>query len=200
MTEQEIRNFYNITSDDYMSEHHGHYLYGHDIKEFLASLPAGNANIMDLGCAHGLVTEYFEPTGYMGFDLSDNLLKEARNQHPKRVFVQGNAVRMPFSQFSFKGVFASVSLCHLSQEDFILALREIHRILVTDGVVMLAMPYRDKEQVCKWFSPYKDHSPYTVTMYPTEGMKAKLYDCGLEPFRVNQHPAEQVCVLFGRKV
>lgn len=47
--------------------------------------------MLDVGCGTGWLAGYWEPDKYTGIDLSAQALKIARKEHPKHLFIAGDA-------------------------------------------------------------------------------------------------------------
>lgn len=89
-------------------------------------------NVLDLGCGQGICSTLIpEGTLYTGIDPSTHLLSRADELYPGRIFLEGSAYQIPFSDGFFDGVF-SVAVWQLLS-DIDLATQEIARVLRPDG-------------------------------------------------------------------
>ncbi len=100
--------------------------------------------VADLGCGNGrfrgFLPESVIPHGnYFGFDLSAELLKIARETHPRDHFFKGSFTEtLPFGADNFEVVSAIASFHHcLSKKEQNNFLRECYRILKPGGKIML---------------------------------------------------------------
>lgn len=92
--------------------------------------------ILDLGCGRG-TRGWCAPCGQViGVDINRRLLLEARRLHPDRLFVNGRAEALPFSDSCFDRVVCNVALPYMRIPH---ALHEIHRVLSPAGELILAV-------------------------------------------------------------
>ena len=96
------------------------------------------ANVLDLGCGTGRLlnrlAEQFPQLRGIGFDLSEEMLRQARdrNRHrPRLLYFQGNAEALPFEDQQFDAVFSTISFLHYPHPDTVLA--EVSRVLKPGG-------------------------------------------------------------------
>ena len=76
---------------------------GKELKEFVALLPK-NAEVLDVGCGAGVpVAEFLVESGFevTGIDFSENMLKLARKNVPKAVFIKKDTNKLDFAENSF---------------------------------------------------------------------------------------------------
>jgi SAM-dependent methyltransferase len=101
-------------------------------------LPAGN--VLDLGCGPGHVGKYLNEQGVpiIGLDISQEMVKIARNLNPQIEFRQGDMREMEFVNESFAGVVAFYSIIHLAPGELVAVCKEVQRILVPGGVFALS--------------------------------------------------------------
>jgi 2-polyprenyl-6-hydroxyphenyl methylase/3-demethylubiquinone-9 3-methyltransferase len=109
---------------------------------FITHLPI-NGSIADLGCGGGLVTEPVGLSGkyksVQGFDINEASLEKAIGHLPSSAgsivsYKLGSIYEIPLPSGSVDGVIVSDVFEHL--DDLPKALREIHRILKPNGVVV----------------------------------------------------------------
>ncbi|MFN8538315.1 MAG: class I SAM-dependent methyltransferase [Thermomicrobiales bacterium] len=112
----------------------------------LAAEVGGRGTICDLGCGPGQVAGYLHERGAAacGIDLSPAMVAEARRRHPGIDFQQGDIGDLAgVPDRAFGGVAAFYSLIHIERERMVTALREIGRVLRTDGVLLAAFHVGD---------------------------------------------------------
>lgn len=102
-------------------------------------------NILDVGCGNGRDLEVIAATGasVFGVDSSGRMIDSAKERlHSfKNVSIQeAGAERLPFTDESFDKVLLSEVIEHVNDPS--LVLREIHRILVPLGILVLSTPNR----------------------------------------------------------
>lgn len=101
-----------------------------DLREF---------SVLDVGCGSGellrLIAEFADETKrnarLVGLDLnsiSSTMTHEWSGDHPEIVSIQGDALRLPFSDGAFDYAISSLFFHHLTDEQIIVALREMSRV------------------------------------------------------------------------
>jgi len=108
------------------------------------------ARILDLGCGHGadlqLLHQHYPQADYIGLDFALPMLQQAENQRSvlSRLFGKrpachrlcGNAIALPLSDNGINLVWSNLLLNWLS--DPMPAIREMHRVLAVDGMLMFS--------------------------------------------------------------
>lgn len=112
-----------------------------DLKDpvFTQYLRSG-ASVLDIGCGNGRLSQLFVDHNvvYVGLDQSQALIDLARQKFPEYTFVVSEMTNLPFPDTHFDAVYAIASFHHLPDENFrLLALREMHRVLQGDGMVLM---------------------------------------------------------------
>ena len=101
-----------------------------------------NPTVLELGCGNGRdAQEILKKTNdYCGIDISEELLKLAKNRLPEAHLELGD-----ISSFDFpKGldvVFAFASLIHITKEEFKDVLNKLYEALNKDGVIRISLKY-----------------------------------------------------------
>ncbi len=111
------------------------------IEEFLTYLPP-HPSVLEAGCGPGRESMIFHEKGVevIGVDLSESLLKIAREKNPEVTFVKANFLELPFEENTFDGVWSHASLVHLETiDDVRRALGEFYRVLKPNGVAYIAV-------------------------------------------------------------
>lgn len=132
--------WYNKNASHYSKKSQG--LVSEDqIDEFVSLLPA-NPKILDAGCASGrdsnLLTE--RSASVIGIDISEELIKIAKEKYPEIYFVIGNFLQLPFADEEFYGVWSHASLLHFdNKKDVITSLSEFFRVLKKNGIIHIVV-------------------------------------------------------------
>lgn len=107
-------------------------------------LPAA-ANVLDLGCGTGRLLDrlaaHFPQLRGTGLDLSAKMLQVARRQNrhrPRLVYIQGNALNLPFATEQFDAVFNTCSFLHYPEPERVFL--EVSRVLRPSGYFYLVDP------------------------------------------------------------
>jgi len=106
-----------------------------------------NDIVLEIGCGTGLFTEMvFKKTGakLTATDISNELLNQARLKAPQVNFIIDDAMKMNFPSTSFDVVYGSSILHHLEMD---ITLKEIFRVLKTDGRMIFAEPNMINPQI-----------------------------------------------------
>ena len=110
------------------------------LEKFIEQVPTRDFPILDVGCAFGRDTILFAGRGYqvIGIDISDVLLKRARELHPELVFKNMDVRNLDFDNNSIAGIWCNATLLHLTDEDITKSLKEFRRVLIPDGIIFIS--------------------------------------------------------------
>ena len=106
--------------------------------------PKKTEKIIDLGCGTGyylfLLSNLGVKLNLVGFDYDEKAIEEARDNLKKKSidFIIGNLHRMPFEDKSFDKAVMSEVLEHVEED--VAVLKEVHRILKPNGVIVISVP------------------------------------------------------------
>lgn len=105
-------------------------------------LSGSGKRILESGCGTGRWMAFFERLGHraVGIDDSAGPLRVARQHDAALRLVRADILACPFQDASFDAVFSSYVAEHFEDGPEPL-LREIHRLLRPDGVLILIVPY-----------------------------------------------------------
>jgi ubiquinone/menaquinone biosynthesis C-methylase UbiE len=127
---------YNKISENYDKTR---FLLSDDIKK-LSQFVNENDKVLDLGCANGKFFEAFKDKkiDYFGIDISENLIKIAKQNYPEANFQVADALNLPFPDNFFDKIY-SISVLHNipSKELRLKYLKEAKRVLKNDGFLIL---------------------------------------------------------------
>src|SRR3989338_5138401 len=110
-----------------------------EFSKFQELLPAGS--VFELGCGSGIDSRYFSDAGYnyTGIDRSEELLKIAKQNHPKNRFLKMDLCRLGLKSNLFDGFWAAAVFLHIPKEDIKQALLELKRVLKKNAIGFIAL-------------------------------------------------------------
>lgn len=112
---------------------------------FAEELPTGRP-VVDLGCGPGHIAGFVHALGatVLGFDLSGEMVRQARSRHPEVQFGIGSLLALPLEDASVGGVIAWYSIIHTPTDLLPEVFEEFRRVLVPGGGVILAFQVGDE--------------------------------------------------------
>jgi len=136
------RDDYNLIADQFASTRR--FNWG-DFANALSTIPLHKgAKVLDLGCGNGRVYELLKDNDikYFGLDISNDLVRHARNNVPSGQFVVCDLLNTPYQDNEFDLVLCVATLHHIpSKEARRRAVAEIYRITKTGGYVLVTTWY-----------------------------------------------------------
>lgn len=123
-------------------------------------LPLEDKIVLDVGCGDGVLASMLSQQGFQssGIDYSHEAIKFAKlkTKDEKKIdFVQGSAYALPWPDDTFDIIVSSEVIEHLT--DISTFLKEMIRVVKTDGIIVISTPIRftelplDTEHVAEWF-------------------------------------------------
>lgn len=111
-----------------------------EFQQFVSMVEHVGKPVLDAGCAFGRDTAAFSEQRFepIGIDLSDELLKKARELYPKLTFKKMDVRMLNFDNDTFAGIWCHAVLLHLNDDDVKQALKEFHRVLKNNGVLFVS--------------------------------------------------------------
>ncbi len=125
-----------------------------EYRQFTLLCPQGQ--VVDLGCGSGRDALLITNHHYLGLDLSEPMLAEARKLAPNAAFIQGDLYDLPLSSSSVDGIWAAASLLHVPRLRIHEPLAEIRRVLKPDGLFFCVMRKGTGEHVIPGSEPGTD--------------------------------------------
>jgi len=95
----------------------------------------------DLGCGPGQVARYLRDRGVdvFGVDIAPGMVETARQLNPDIDFKQGDMLGLDLPDGSLSGIAAFYSIIHIPREKIPAALRELKRVLRSEGLLLIAV-------------------------------------------------------------
>ena len=111
-----------------------------------ARLVEGLGSVCDLGCGSGQIARYLRDKGLpaFGLDLSANMVVKARQLNPDIEFIQGDMTALEAEDESWGGIAAFYSIIHIPHEQVTDTLRELRRVLVPGGWLLMSFHIGDE--------------------------------------------------------
>jgi SAM-dependent methyltransferase len=114
------------------------------LQRFAASTSQGAGSgrpVCDLGCGPGHVAAFLAEQGsdVVGIDLSAGMVEEARRRFPALTFSQGDMAALTLAAEALSGIVCFYALIHVPRAKVPTVLREMFRVLVPGGSLLLAV-------------------------------------------------------------
>jgi ubiquinone/menaquinone biosynthesis C-methylase UbiE len=133
------REDYNLIAEDFSRTR---FLIWPEIRNLLDRYFFIGDKVLDLGCGNGRFLKYFgeKMADYYGVDVSENLIKIAKEIYPGAKFSVADALNLPFSDDYFDKVASIAVLHHMPSEELrIKFLKEARRVLRPGGMMFLTV-------------------------------------------------------------
>ncbi len=102
--------------------------------------------VLDLGCGNGRFSQYLEHTRYIGVDFSEKLIEEAKKRFPKKEFLVGSALSLPFKDAFFDKIYSIAVIHQIPSLDYReKAVAEARRVLKDEGEIFFTAWQMDEE-------------------------------------------------------
>jgi SAM-dependent methyltransferase len=140
---EDVQKSYDQVADEYTSRFFHeleHKPLDRALLDLLAERVCGLGLVGDLGCGPGHVTRYLHERGVsvLGIDLSPRMVELARKLNPGITFEQGNMAALTVEDEAWVGIVAFNSIIHFPRLQVVPVLREFHRVLRPNGVLLLS--------------------------------------------------------------
>ena len=147
-------------------------------RDVVQGLPVLKGDILELCVGSGMLTEYVPRTysSYVGFDLSQTLLKTLRRRIPHLRLVNGDAEKVCFANDRFDAVLIFAGLHHLPHYEA--AIANAYRVLKPGGIFICLEPssqawYRKPMELLRGFiGIYSDDEVFLDSRQVSSSMRA----------------------------
>jgi ubiquinone/menaquinone biosynthesis C-methylase UbiE len=144
----------------------------------------GHGLVCEIGCGPGQIARYLQDRGLemQGIDLSHEMVKCASRLNPDISFEQGDMLALNTEDESFAGVVSFYAIIHLKREDVTRALREMRRVLIPGGKLLVSFHGGEGElHRDEW---YDQPVSIDVNLFRSDEMKGYLEAAGFEVERI----------------
>ena len=117
------------------------------LQKFTSLLPG--TDILDIGSGPGRDCKYFSDNGFnsIGIDLSEEMLKYARNNDNKSIYLNMDIRDLSKIPWKFDGIWSCASLHHLPKKYILNVLEQIHSILNDNGILFISVKQGNGESI-----------------------------------------------------
>ena len=149
--------------------------------ELVQSGPSGR--VADIGCGPGRVAALLARSGLdaVGVDVSEGMLAAARKAHPRIPFEKGGLAALPFESEVLAGAVCWYSIIYTPPERLGEAFRELERVLVPGGHVLLGFQAGSCEPIRRQ-AAHGTNLPLTNYLHNPSGVAALLEEVGFTIF------------------
>ena len=110
------------------------------LKKIPAGLPLVGQSMIDLGCGtgyfHSSLAQKFPRASIVGVDLAEGMVRHAARNHPRGVWLCGDAENLPLAESSIALIFSSLAFQWCENVDALFA--EVYRVLSPGGSVVFS--------------------------------------------------------------
>lgn len=133
-----IGRIYSKIADDYAERYFNDLSDAPIVDRLITQLPEG-ARVLDAGCGPGNFTNYMrtKDINAEGIDMSPEMLAHAQKRVPDATFRQMDMRWLRYPDGVFDGTLAAYSLIHIPTPEMGDALRELHRVLTQEGLLLI---------------------------------------------------------------
>ncbi len=189
MTNSEDNRFEDFFNDDFYLSLKNH-LYNYRLRRSAVrkcAQPHQNSLILEVGS--GLSPMLKENAQIVYSDLSFSALKSLQRIQKGGIYLEADALHLPFKTGTFPAVVCSEVLEHIPDDR--LALQEIARVMAEGGTLILTFPHR------RFYFAIDDRFVHHFRRYELAEMVEKLQDAGLEISEIRKvlGPLEKITMM-----
>ena len=103
--------------------------------------------LCDIGCGPGEIAHYLHTKGcdVVGIDISEKMIEQAKKLDPNVTYKVGDMFGLDEPEAAFSGVCAFYAIVNFRYDKIRKILKEYHRVLENNGVLLLAFHVDEKE-------------------------------------------------------
>lgn len=119
----------------------------------------GDDTVLDVGCGSSPDSRLFDPSQYVGVDVTARFVHSAHHMHGAEIVVQGDARQLPFPSKCFESVYCKDLLEHLPPDMMPVVVKEMMRVSQRQVLFILFRPLGESE-VFEQRERYRLYSPW----------------------------------------
>ena len=142
----DVQTSYDLLADEYVRHIYDELQHKPLDRQLLDRFASGVTGLIcDIGSGPGHVARYLDERGanVCGIDLAPEMVERARRLNPDIEFQQGNMFALEIADGTFAGITAFYALVNIPRADIVRALRELWRVLIPGGPLLLAFHVGD---------------------------------------------------------
>ena len=115
------------------------------LAEVFCSKIRENGKVCDLGCGPGHISRFIKDEGIdvIGIDISDGMLKEAKEKNPDIEFIKGDMLDLKLNDMSFAGIMLYYSIVHLTISELEQVIIKLRKALEQNGILYISFHVGD---------------------------------------------------------
>lgn len=153
--------------------------------------PSPGEKILDIGCGKGEIVGECSKIGCfsVGIDYSLTAVRFSRIYHKLSRIVRASARKLPFRESVFDKVLLIDVVEHLDKDDLSMCLREIKRVLKTEGSLFIHTPNKNEHKLLRlmevlddliFIRPFKSKYELHVNLQTSSSLQRILLDNGFK--------------------
>lgn len=157
-----VRQGYNKIAEMYYT-HRDLTKFNSELERFSQLLPE-DAHILDVGCGAGIPTAKFlreKSLTVTGIDISDTMLKLAKENVPDATFINMDAHDLEFPPNTFDGLISVYTLFHIPRKDHSQIIQNFYEVLKPGGILLINSGVSESEGMSTFFGVPMFWSNYT---------------------------------------
>jgi len=109
--------------------------------------------VLDVGCGPGTNTPFFHEADYLGIDLNERYVRDARERHGREFVVADAREYVPPEGHEFDFILLNSFLHHIDDENTERILRRLHGALADEGHIhILDLELPERASVARWLA------------------------------------------------
>ncbi len=183
----ETINAYDQLADLYARLHVEFKFWKAEYEQFL-SFVERKGKLLDAGCGPGRDAEYFSNHGFevVGIDLSEKMLKKAKERNPKIQFKKMDMSELDFPNDSFDNIWCHASFMHVPKVDAKKVLEGFYRVLRPRGMLFIAVRHGKGEEM----KAYPNGSRIFFAYYKRDELEKLLKKANFKVLEAHQKTEE----------